>query len=371
MTAGAYYNENDPKAAAWLRELIRQGLIASGDVDERSIEEIAPAEIAGYNQHHFFAGIGAWSFALRLAGWPDDRPVWTGSCPCQPFSAAGKRAGTSDKRHLWPAFEWLIREHRPRTIFGEQVASKDGIAWLDLVSTDLEGQGYAVGPIVLPACGIGAPHIRQRLWFVADADGGNAGPERKQRGGEQRQFEENRQLSFLADPARGGFGEFGSALEPRDVRHADRGGDPSGVMADPSFDGAGKHLGKLSGDEEKYAVGGADSDHSPLLSGPASRMADAPGERCSRPPEGPESSGSGEPGKHGDDDPAGPLNGHWRKADWLLCRDGRWRAVEPGSFPLADGAPARLGRLRGYGNAIVPQVAAEVIRAYLDFKMST
>lgn len=61
---------------------------------------------------------------------------------------------------------------------------------------------------------------------------------------------------------------------------------------------------------------------------------------------------------------ASALHGFWRDADWLLCTDGKWRPVEPGTFPLADGIPNRVGRLRAYGNAIVPQVAAEVIKAY-------
>ena len=85
----AYYNENNRFAAQWLRNLIAAGDIAPGDVDERSITEVRPDDLRGYTQCHFFAGIGGWSAALRLAGWPDDRPVWTGSCPCQPFSAAG------------------------------------------------------------------------------------------------------------------------------------------------------------------------------------------------------------------------------------------------------------------------------------------
>src|SRR5271168_3827885 len=119
-----YYNEIDPFAAQWLRNLISANLIGNGHVDERSIEDVKPSELSGYTQCHFFAGIGGWSYALRLAGWPDDRPVWTGSCPCQPFSAAGKGAGFADERHLWPAFFHLIRECRPGTVFGEQVASK-------------------------------------------------------------------------------------------------------------------------------------------------------------------------------------------------------------------------------------------------------
>jgi DNA (cytosine-5)-methyltransferase 1 len=169
MTGPAYYNEIDPIAAKWLRNLIAAGLIAPGDVDERSIEDVRSDDLAGYVQCHFFAGIGVWSYALRAAGWPDDRPVWTGSCPCQPFSAAGHGAGFSDARHLWPHFFHLIRVRRPAKILGEQVASADGLNWLDTVQADLEGTGYAFGAADLCAAGVGAPHIRQRLWWVADA----------------------------------------------------------------------------------------------------------------------------------------------------------------------------------------------------------
>ena len=162
----AFYNEHDPKAAAWLRELIARGLIAPGVVDERSIEDIRPDELDGYTQCHWFAGIGVWSRALRRAGWADDRPIWTGSCPCQPFSAAGKGAGFADERHLWPAFHHLISQCQPPVVFGEQVASADGLQWLDLVRADLEGSGWAVGAADLCAAGVGAPHIRQRLYWT-------------------------------------------------------------------------------------------------------------------------------------------------------------------------------------------------------------
>lgn len=82
----AYYNEIDPFAAEWLCNLIRSGHIAPGEVDTRSIEDVRPKDLDGFTQCHFFAGIGVWSYALRNAGWSDSRPVWTGSCPCQPFS---------------------------------------------------------------------------------------------------------------------------------------------------------------------------------------------------------------------------------------------------------------------------------------------
>ena len=169
MNARAYYNEIEPYPAQWLRNLIAEGLIAPGDVDERSIVDVQPDDLKGYTQCHFFAGIGGWSYALRLAGWPDDRPVWTGSCPCQPFSAAGKGKASSDERHLWPAWFRLIQACRPERVFGEQVEAAIGWGWLDLVYSDLEKEGYTVGAAVLPACGVGAQHIRQRLWFVANA----------------------------------------------------------------------------------------------------------------------------------------------------------------------------------------------------------
>jgi DNA (cytosine-5)-methyltransferase 1 len=165
-----YYNENDPKAAQWLRELIYAGHIPAGDVDERSILDVKPYELTRYTQQHFFAGIGGWSLALKLAGWPKDKPVRTGSCPCQPFSIGStKRIGKKDTRHLWPIFRDLITFGDPTVTFGEQVAEKDGIAWMDEVQKDLEGRGYAVGTAILPACAYGANHQRKRQFWVAYA----------------------------------------------------------------------------------------------------------------------------------------------------------------------------------------------------------
>jgi len=162
----AYYNENNCFVANHLRDLIQANMIAPGDVDDRSIKEVCASDLRGYTQCHFFAGIGVWSYSLRQAGWPDDRPVWTGSCPCQPFSNAGEKKGVKDERHLWPYWFPLIRESRPVEIFGEQVASQAIKTWFDLVSNDLEGVGYTVGAAITAACAFGAPQPRKRLYFV-------------------------------------------------------------------------------------------------------------------------------------------------------------------------------------------------------------
>jgi DNA (cytosine-5)-methyltransferase 1 len=343
----AYYNEIDPYAAAWLRNLIAAGHIADGVVDERSIVDVRPEDLAGFTQVHFFAGIGGWSHAARLAGWPDDRPLWTGSCPCQPFSVAGKRAGTADERHLWPEMHRLVAAVRPPVVVGEQVASRAGLDWLDAVCSDLEAAGYATGAIDLCAASVGAPHIRQRLWWVAYAES-----ERKC----ANELGRNRSDRVIVDRSgqRGHGGDDGAACRVAyaDGRNASaeglqRGGEYGQQPEDGRIgrgvadaDGAGHQLfqreepagvcGQAAGAEECEQQLGADSA--------SLRMGDSAG--C-----------------------PSPTNGHWRDADWLCCRDGKWRPVEPGTSPLAYGAPARVGRLRAYGNAIVPALAAEILIA--------
>ena len=374
----AYYNEFDPYAAEWLRNLIKNGLIADGDVDERSILDVAAADLRGYTQCHFFAGIGVWSYALRLAGWPDDRPVWTGSCPCQPFSAAGKGKGFDDERHLWPAFHMLINECRPPVVFGEQVASKDGLGWLDAVHADLEASGYAIGAADMCAAGVGAPHIRQRLWFVGErlddttstrhareVAGSKGNPRDEAR---LRLSGEGRGLNGLANADEQQFDRSGNAGPTGRGKPANNGADGGLANADNA---------RLEGwfgmpERADQRVVGARSlesrlEHASSL-GREWGQAPAPGHDDDG------SAPGGTEGQHGDglagphrlhQDGARPTDGHWRAADWLFCRDGKWRPVEPGTFPLAHGASARVGRLRAYGNAIVPQVAAEVIGAYL------
>lgn len=164
----AFYNEFEPFAAAWLRELIKAGEIADGEVSEKDMWDVIPSELIQYDQVHMCAGIGGWSAALRLAGWPDDRPVWTVSLPCQPFSSAGQGHGLADERgQLADAFFWLAGICRPVCIFGEQVEAAIKHDWLDVMASQLESIGYTVGAVGFPASSVGAYHIRQRLYWVA------------------------------------------------------------------------------------------------------------------------------------------------------------------------------------------------------------
>ncbi|WP_233210154.1 DNA cytosine methyltransferase [Comamonas sp. 26] len=335
-----------------LRNLIAAGHIAPGDVDERSIEDVHPSDLKPYTQCHFFAGVGVWSHALRRAGWPDDRPVWTGSCPCQPFSAAGAGAGFDDQRHLWPHFHWLISECRPPAIFGEQVASRDANPWIDLVQDDLEGVGYRVGAVPFPSAGVGAPHIRDRLYWMAYADEGRRG---------RRPL--NGQLQRDRPPA-GWIENAGNPARPGSI---------CGLEHSGQHDDAGQSA--AANTWHTKANGSSDQSGGPGI--PSFRMADTDhnqqwkrrgpgGQGATRHESGTEPRGCSPADGLGLRSRTSPTNGHWSAADWLLCRDGKWRPVEPGSFPLAHGAPARVGRLRAYGNAI----NAEAARVFIEAAMS-
>lgn len=403
MAGAAYYNEIDPYAADWLRNLIAAGHIAPGDVDERSIEDVHPDDLRPYTQCHFFAGIGVWSYALRRAGWADDRPVWTGSCPCQPFSAAGKGTAFDDERHLWPAWHWLIQERRPPAVFGEQVASKDAESWLDLVSSDLEALGFAVGAVAFPSASVGAPHIRDRTYFVAHSAG--TGPQRGQFGGQRLDAqcaaaERGGRPSGLAHPHLIAGGQ-GRAVDGRrhpgsDARaRAGSGGDGLPVvLGNASGERCGEARGVGPGHPQRSADAGTDGGLGNAHGQRARRDGGSvrgqvyrqDGQHISHDADAPSGAGGvahavlqqrpgGQSGIGDEHDQAGrdegaaalaglcgdlragPVNGFWRDVDWVFCRDGKWRSVEPGTFPLAHGAPARVGRLRAYGNAINAQQA--------------
>ena len=372
----AYYNEFDPKIAAWLRELIAMGVLMDGDVDDRSIVEVQASDLTGYTRCHFFAGIGVWDYALQHAGWPADRQVWSGSCPCQPFSSAGNQKGTEDDRHLWPTWQELINECRPETIFAEQVASAEvvgkvknpsGTVWFDVVQADLERASYATAAFDLPAAGFGAPQIRQRLWFVAKRVADTSGQGLQgHRGLEQKPVQKGRQGTERYDGTSDGTDRLGNTCCKR-RRQQSNGQEGSGDRVESEGrqqEFAGEAGGDTSGVGHS-ALGGVGPQHGQC--------------RASEQPEGKNRGSSVHT--------PNPTNGFWADPDWLGCRDGKWRPVKPSLEPLVDGASAdvvqrgyqgprkistentaiaRATRLKGYGNAIVAPVAVEFIKAYME-----
>jgi len=185
---------------------------------------------------------------------------------------------------------------------GEQVAAAVGKDWLDGVFDDLEGIGYACGASVVPACAVDAPHRRDRLWFVAHTD--HAGSQ-----------------GFAGDVIRAAEGRGEPLGSTAAAGLLDRAEQPGGAVAD------------AGSERREVAVFAQGSGH------PQNREREA--------------------------GVAGVCSA-WGDAVWIIGHDGKARRVEPGIRLLAHGIPARVGRLRAYGNAIVPAVAAEVIGAYMD-----
>lgn len=321
----AYYNENDPYAAQWLRNLIAENLIVPGVVDERSILDVEAYELREFTQCHFFAGIGVWSGALRSIGWPDDEPIWTGSCPCQPFSNAGKRKGIEDERHLWPIWHDLIAQCKPPRVVGEQVASKAGRVWLDTVSADLEALDFVFGASDLCAAGFGGAHLRQRIYFVGlGIPDHTRSFKRKQRSSPPRQWN-----SFIT------AGTASRLADDDDARLE-------------GWNGMPECAGECADGPSGMASGLADSESSECESTGAART------------------GRARPANNRSNDER-PILHSWEarsldNADWLLCRnptgEPSWRPVEPGTFPLAHGVSGRVGKLRAYGNALDFETAA-------------
>lgn len=208
-----------------------------------------------------FSGIGGFDYAAELAGWtnsfnceidpfcqtvlkyhfPDakqytdirgtDFSVWrgridvlTGGFPCQPFSAAGKRKGTDDERHLWPEMLRAIRQIRPRWVVGENVFGitnwNAGLVF-EQVCADLEAAGYKVQPYILPACGVDAPHQRYRVWFVAYRSDAGTKDLRRERENAVHGFEAVAN-AHSNDAGRCGYGETGCEAGTHESKQEER-----------------------------------------------------------------------------------------------------------------------------------------------------
>ncbi len=349
----AYYNDMDPYVCEWVRNLIKKGHIPDGIVDSRSIADVQPDDVREFAQCHWFCGIAGWPLAAQLAGWPDDLELWTGSCPCQPFSVAGKQRGTDDDRHLWPHQFRLIRARRPAVWVGEQVAAAVGKHWLDGVLADLESIDYAGRAVVVPACAIDGPHRRDRIWIVAERGVGDAD----------------------STPA------HAHASEGTPRRPARESSPRDGVVVH----GCGTRLEGLAGDGDEQ-TGRSIEDRPVATSSCGGTLADDPSDGWEQ------GIAAATTSRHGREPSATCGASAWSDHDWIICHDGKARripvaesgirllahvvsgrvaVVRPGVEPGAENEESlhwysRAAALKGLGNAIVPTLAAEVLRAYLE-----
>ncbi|WP_429004281.1 DNA cytosine methyltransferase [Roseixanthobacter psychrophilus] len=244
-----------------------------------------------------------------------DWRVWTGSCPCQPFSVSGKRRGFADERHLWPIFRGLIEVGRPPVLFGEQVARAP--EWLNLVRGDLVEMGYAVGAIPMEAASADADHFRDRYWFVADRDTGQR---------------EHAIKSLCAGRGAAVYDGYGDMAHMPGERGREGQPDPRDSAGPPS-NVADRTSGGNRALVNRPGLGWGEGWTEPEFRSRGFTAAVASIDGC----------------------------------QYLECPDGKWRRLpSPGVRWLGTRIPARVDKLRAIGNAIDHRPAAQFIGAYLD-----
>jgi len=260
--------------------------------------------------------------------------VIVGGYPCQPFSLAGVRRGEKDDRHLWPEVRRLVNEIRPTWCIFENVAGHITMG-LDEVLSDLEAEGYAARPFVIPACGVDAPHRRDRVWIVAHTrhEPGRDSISGSLRGDGTRQHAERKRSNEAAETARPS--ETSETLG--DTKH-------DGPSASRDF---GFIQGKSIGSEKKVKQSTRPSER-------AKDVADTSGKRLQgRTKE--QVSGFGNVSRQS------KRSGEDKREFW---------STEPNVGRVADGIPARSHRIKALGNAVVPQIPEIIGRMIMIYQKS-
>ena len=299
--------------------------------------------------------------------------IITGGFPCQPFSVAGKQAGTDDDRHLWPVMFRIIQEFTPRWVIGENVKGltniQDGVVF-ETVCTDLEGAGYEVRTFNIPAAGVGAPHRRERIWIVAHAKCFNESePIGRSDETQSRIQEEHRQN----DSATGKFSRTGSVwgtnnghenmedsrrtLQSRTElgeKNEDEVGEGyanqhqrSGSPSESNV--ANTYTGFSNGENEKIQSRGQTFDTS------SKGSTDVANTESSDRHDNEAVAGDGESSTQEIFGDGSSVSG-----------EGSWWHTEPDVGRVAHGVPGRVYRLKGLGNSIIPKIAEEIGRAIIQ-----
>ena len=328
------------------------------------------AQAAGFETIGF-AEIDNYASAILKRHWPNVRnygdvrtvpaircDLITGGFPCQPFSVAGKQRGTSDDRYLWPAMLDVIKKCKPAWVLGENVAGLVNME-LDRCFSDLENLGYEVQPLIIPACATDARHRRDRVWIIGYAKhsgltpaeiGGSLGTGNDDSATRTEQASEpagsSEQLPSLANAYRGRFGE----CEPEAEQIYGTGGASErnrGEQTTVADAASRENHGRKSRNMDEAQRGGKSLNAAADTCG--ENVADTLRERSE--------AGLSEPQQR-KTRPAGiALNGDSGRPGGYC----RWQP-EPAICRVANGIPNRVDKLRGLGNAIVPQVAEIILK---------
>ena len=307
-------------------------------------------EWAGLSKPILFCDVEPWCRRVLSKHWPDvpvasdvkelandpdrnvpDCDILTAGYPCQPFSFAGERRGTEDDRHIWPYILSIVQRKRPSWCVFENVYGHVSMG-LDEVLSDLEREAYATRPFIVPACAADAPHRRDRVWIIA-RNVAHADSEPK---GEQVRGSHSKQINSAAErewaAARDGFTD-----RRQDVAHA----------ASLHSDGSGKHTQQSERQEPQPGDSRSSDDvaHAASQRQQGSRLHGRP--------------------KHQTQDQDGQAD----RADNSSQGNAQFWLSEPAVGRVANGIPRRVDRLKGLGNAIVPQIAMRIgqtIKAVAD-----
>ena len=281
--------------------------------------------------------------------------IITGGFPCQPFSVAGKQAGTDDDRHLWPVMFRIIQEFTPRWICGENVKGltniQDGVVF-ETVCTNLEGEGYEVRAFNIPAAGVGAPHRRERIWIVANSR------RTLRQGTELRETNE--------DEVREGYAnqhQRSSSTSEFDVANA------KGERTRENDEGLRSRTSGVSG---RQGTSGTEEDVANTyarLSNGTYEEVQSRGQTINTSSEGSTDVANTESSDRNDNE-AVTRDGESSTQEVFgngssISGESTWWHVEPDVGRVAHGIPGRVYRLKGLGNSIVPKIAEEIGKAII------
>jgi DNA (cytosine-5)-methyltransferase 1 len=312
-------------------------------------ENVMQCEIDPFCQkvlRHYFPSAHLYGDIRKINGteWRNKIDILTGGFPCQPFSAAGRRRGTDDNRFLWPEMLRIIREIQPTWVVAENVrglASIDSGLVFERVCSELEANGYEVQPFCIPACAVGAPHRRERLWFIGYAKHHGLDGSEDGKGGIEGGHSDTARTNEVCEPTRPALSRAASDRPSIERERGECCGEPQEETGNRDSDASNPECNLHQ--REKRGI----NEEENRMESVNSKEKHSTGQSCGA-------------------DSNGRSTGHaqweegWLQAATRLCRvdDGLPRELDGITIPKW-----RRESLKAYGNAIVPQVAYQIFKA--------